>query len=131
MKPKGFIEPCVPTLVPKPPSGPDWVHEIKHDGYRLLVRRDGDKVTLYTRRGYDWSGRYRSISASAKKLRRKRFLIDGEAIIRGEDGIADFSKMRGRRDSHEVILYAFDLLEIDGKDFRSEPLLKRKARLKG
>jgi ATP-dependent DNA ligase len=54
----GFIAPCIPTLAFKPPSGPDWVHEIKHDGYRLIVRRDGAAVRLFTRRGYDWTDRY-------------------------------------------------------------------------
>ena len=54
----GFVEPCIPTLAFKPPSGPFWVHEIKHDGYRLIVRRDGKVVRLFTRRGYDWTDRY-------------------------------------------------------------------------
>jgi hypothetical protein len=57
----GFIEPCVPTRAVKSPAGPGWVHEIKHDRYRLNVRRDGDVVRLLTRRGYDWSGRYPAI----------------------------------------------------------------------
>jgi hypothetical protein len=54
----GFIEPCLPTAGNKPRTGPEWVHEIKHDGYRLLVRREGDRVRLFTRRGSDWSKRY-------------------------------------------------------------------------
>ena len=54
----GFVEPCIPTRALKPPVGPDWVHEIKHDGYRLIVRRDGATVRLFTRRGYDWTDRY-------------------------------------------------------------------------
>jgi ATP-dependent DNA ligase len=54
----GFVEPCIPSLAHKPPSGPDWVHEVKHDGYRLIVRRDGEAVRLFTRRGYDWTERY-------------------------------------------------------------------------
>jgi ATP-dependent DNA ligase len=56
----GFVDPCIPTLAAKPPAGPGWVHEIKHDGYRLIVRRDGETVSLFTRRGYDWTGRYPS-----------------------------------------------------------------------
>jgi bifunctional non-homologous end joining protein LigD len=62
----GCIAPCIPTLAAKPPSGPDWIHEIKHDGYRLIVRRDGDAVRLYTRRGYDWSGRYPTINSAER-----------------------------------------------------------------
>jgi bifunctional non-homologous end joining protein LigD len=56
--PSGFVLPCIPTQALKPPAGPEWVHEIKHDGYRLQVRRDGDVVRLFTRKGYDWSDRY-------------------------------------------------------------------------
>jgi ATP-dependent DNA ligase len=59
----GFVAPCIPTLAHKPPSGPDWVHEIKHDGYRLIVRRDGPAVRLFTRRGHNWTDRYPAIAA--------------------------------------------------------------------
>jgi ATP-dependent DNA ligase len=61
--PAGFIEPCIPILADKPPAGPRWVHEIKHGGYRLLVRRDGERVRLFTRRGYDWTERFPAIAA--------------------------------------------------------------------
>jgi len=60
-----FVPPCIPTRAPKPPAGPDWVHEIKHDGYRLQVRREGDVVRLFTHRGYDLSGRYPAIAVTA------------------------------------------------------------------
>jgi bifunctional non-homologous end joining protein LigD len=73
----GFIEPSVPTIAHKPPSGPGWVHEIKHDGYRLIVRRDGKAVRLFTRRGHDWTDRYPAIAAVAAKLRAKSFTLDG------------------------------------------------------
>jgi ATP-dependent DNA ligase len=76
--PVGYVEPCIPTLTAKPPSGPDWVHEIKHDGYRLMVRRDGDTVRLFTRRGHDWTDR-----SAAAKLRAKSFTMDGEAVVCG------------------------------------------------
>jgi hypothetical protein len=79
----GFVDPCIPTLTAKPPSGPDWVHEIKHDGYRLIVRRDGKAVRLFTRRGYDWTDRYPTIAAAATKLRAKSFTLDGEAVVTG------------------------------------------------
>jgi ATP dependent DNA ligase domain len=65
----GFVPPCIPTRAAKPPAGPGWVHEIKHDGYRLQVRRVGDEIRLFTRRGYGWSGRYPSISVTARLLR--------------------------------------------------------------
>jgi ATP-dependent DNA ligase len=66
----GFVDPCIPSLAHKPPAGPGWVHEIKHDGYRLIVRRDGEAVRLFTRRGYDWTERYRRWCPSPTKGRR-------------------------------------------------------------
>jgi ATP-dependent DNA ligase len=56
--PAGFIEPCLPTVSKRVPEGPHWIHEIKHDGYRMIVRRDGDRVRLFTRRGHDWTHRF-------------------------------------------------------------------------
>jgi hypothetical protein len=64
----GFVDPCIPSRAPKPPSGSDWVHEVKHDGYRLIVRRDGPTVRLFTRRGYDWTERYPAIASAAAKI---------------------------------------------------------------
>jgi bifunctional non-homologous end joining protein LigD len=86
----GYIPPCIPTRAYKVPAGPDWVHEIKHDGYRLQVRRDGDTVRLFTRRGYDWSGRYPAIAVTAMQLRARSFTLDGEACVCGPDGVATF-----------------------------------------
>src|SRR5262249_12739457 len=95
-RPNGFIQPCIPTRAAKPPSGPDWVHKIKHDGHRLQVRRDGEVVRLFTRRGYDWSDRYPAISRAAAKLKAKSFTIDGEAAVCGPDGIAIFNALHRR-----------------------------------
>jgi bifunctional non-homologous end joining protein LigD len=67
--PPGFIEPCIPSRAPKPPAGSGWVHEVKHDGYRLIVRRDGEAVRLFTRRGHDWTDRYPAIASAAAKIR--------------------------------------------------------------
>src|SRR5580692_7281601 len=89
----GFVPPCIATRAAKPPAGPDWVHEIKHDGYRLQVRREGDAVRLFTRRGYDWSNRYPAIARAAAKLRAKSFTLDGEAVVAGADGIAVFDAL--------------------------------------
>jgi hypothetical protein len=83
---EGFVDPCIPTLAAKPPSGPDWVHEIKHDGYRLIVRRDGKAVRLFTRRGHDWTDRYPAIASAAAKLRAKSFTLDGEAVVTARTG---------------------------------------------
>src|SRR5271165_6412090 len=125
----GFIPPCIPTRAAKPPSGPDWVHEIKHDGYRLQVRREGEVVRLFTRRGYDWSGRYPAIAVTAMLLRAKSFTLDGEAVVCGPDGVAIFEALHRRGTVTEAMLYVFDLLELDGEDLRALPLSDRKKRL--
>jgi bifunctional non-homologous end joining protein LigD len=125
----GFVDPCIPTRAPKPPSGPDWVHEVKHDGYRLIVRRNGETVRLFTRRGYDWTGRYPAIASAAGKIRAQSFTLDGEAVVCGEDGVAIFDALHRHGTVRAAILQAFDLLELDGEDLRSVMLGKRKARL--
>jgi bifunctional non-homologous end joining protein LigD len=127
----GFIAPCIPTRAHKVPAGPDWVHEIKHDGYRLQVRREGDKVRLFTRRGYDWSKRYPAIARTAAALRCTSFTLDGEAVVCGPDGVAIFDALHRRGTVSEAMLYAFDLLELDGEDLREMPLGDRKKRLAG
>jgi ATP-dependent DNA ligase len=105
------------------------VHEIKHDGYRLIVRRDGNTVRLFTRRGYDWTDRYPAIARAAAKLRGKSFTLDGEATVCGPDGIAVFDALHRHETVTEAMLYAFDLLELDGTDMRPVPLGERKRRL--
>jgi bifunctional non-homologous end joining protein LigD len=127
--PVGFVEPCIPTLAAKPPSGPGWVHEIRHDGYRLIVRRDGDTVRLFTRRGHDWTDRYPAITSAAAKLRAKSFTMDGEAVVTGADGVAVFDALHRRHKATNAMLYAFDLLEFNGEDLRPLPLAERKAKL--
>jgi ATP-dependent DNA ligase len=81
---------CIPMRGTKVPETPDWLHEIKYDGYRLRVERDGDRVRLITRDGHDWTKRYPCIVESALKNRQKHFVIDGEAVILGVD--IDFSQ---------------------------------------
>src|SRR6267378_942271 len=86
--PVGFIVPAQPIKASKPPSGPDWVHEIKHDGYRLIVRRDGPTVRLYSRNAYDWTVRLPAIAAAAQRIKAKSFTIDNEAVEVGPDGVS-------------------------------------------
>jgi bifunctional non-homologous end joining protein LigD len=129
VRPTGFVEPCIPTRAYKVSSGPGWVHEIKHDGYRLQVQRVGDKVRLFTRRGYDWTGRYPAIAVTATLLCARSFTLDGEAVVCGPDGVAVFDALHRRGTVTEAMLYAFDLLELDGEDLRGMPLLDRKKRL--
>jgi bifunctional non-homologous end joining protein LigD len=97
-------EPCIPTRGTKVPSGPDWFHEIKHDGYRLIVQREGKRVRLFTRNGYDWSARYPLIVAAALKNRCSSFMLDGEAVLRGVDGLSDFEGLHSRQHDDNVEL---------------------------
>jgi bifunctional non-homologous end joining protein LigD len=127
--PSGFIQPRLPTASDRPRTGPEWVHEIKHDGYRLMARRTGDRVRLFTRRGYDWSDRYPRIVSAMRALKTTLAMIDGEAVWCGPDGAADFDKLHSRAHDDEVFMYAFDLLELDGEDLRARPLEERKAAL--
>ena len=127
--PLAFIPPCVPTWSRHAPVGRDWVHEIKHDGYRLMVRRQGARVRLFTRRGFDWSHRFPLIVEAAGNLRVSSISIDGEAVVCGDDGISDFDRLHSQGWDAAVFLFAFDVLEIDGDDLRQEPLERRKARL--
>ena len=105
--PSGFIEPCQPLKADRPPSGPSWVHEIKHDGYRLMLRRDGLRVRCFTRNGHDWAHRFPGIAYAASKILASSFLIDGEAVIARDDGTPDFHALRSQRRGHEAVLYAF------------------------
>jgi len=114
---------------PQVPTGPDWLHEIKYDGYRLIVHRDGDRVRLITRGGYDWSKRYPRIVETALKDRHKQFVIDGEAIVRGVDGYSDFNALHSGKENESVELLAFDILALNGDDLRALPLSMRKTNL--
>src|SRR4051794_24899179 len=106
-----------------------WVHELKHEGYRLIVKRQEDRVRLFTRGGYDWTDRYPRIVQAVRKLRVNSFVIDGEAVICDRKGRADFDKLHTHAYDHEVTLYAFDLLELEGVDWSPRDLEERKMRL--
>ena len=123
------FEPCIPTRGTDVPSGPDWIHEIKHDGYRLIVLRQGKRVRLFTRNGHDWSGRFPLITEAALRHRCSSFVLDGEAVLLGVDGISDFNGLHSRKYDGEVQFYAFDILVDNGEDLRRLPLSMRKASL--
>jgi bifunctional non-homologous end joining protein LigD len=91
--PAGFIIPARPVAASSPPSGTDWVHEIKHDGYRMIVRRDGPMVRIYSRNAYDWTVRLPAIAAAAERIKAKSFTIDGEAVVLGPDGLSRFDEL--------------------------------------
>jgi bifunctional non-homologous end joining protein LigD len=121
--------PCLPTASKRAPTGPEWVHEIKHDGYRLIVRRVDDRVRLYTRRGRNLSGRYPLIVEAVRRLKARSAIIDGEAVVCGDNGRSDFDKLHAGGYDDQVVLFCFDLIEIEGEDLRREPLEVRKATL--
>jgi bifunctional non-homologous end joining protein LigD len=108
------IEPCLPSLGEQPPTGPGWVHEIKHDGYRLMARRDALSVgiRLLTRNGHDWASRYPLIVRAVNRLKVRSCLINGEAVCCNEHEVPSFDKLRYRSNDPEVVLIAFDLLTM-------------------
>lgn len=118
-----MYRPCLPRRVVKVPTGARWVHEIKFDGFRLIARRDGANVSLFTKGGLDWAERYPRIVASLLKLRVTSIVLDGEVVA------ASFDKLWSRKYDRNAELCAFDLLELNGEDFRPLPLLDRKTRL--
>jgi bifunctional non-homologous end joining protein LigD len=125
----GIIEPCLPSPAKAPPSGPGWLHEIKHDGFRILARRDAAGVRLITRAGNDFSSRFPFITMALGKLSVRSCLIDGEAIVCDKNGLAVFDLIRRHGALASAVHCAFDLLELDGRDLRREPIEKRKALL--
>jgi ATP-dependent DNA ligase len=125
----GFIEPCLPSPAKAPPTGPDWLHEIKHDGFRIIARRDAAGVRLYTRNGNDFTARFLLIVASVMALPVRSCLIDGEAIVSDASGLAVFELLRSWRHDAAAVLCAFDLLELDGQDLRQLPIQHRKHAL--
>ena len=124
--PAGFVQPCLPSHSPRPPIGGPWLHEIKIDGCRLLAIRDSGGVRLLTRHGTDWTDRFPKVHAAVSKLRCLSCLIDGEVGAPDDRGIPCFDQLRRRQ---PALLYAFDLIEIDGVDIRRNPIEERKRAL--
>ena len=124
------IEPCLPRLAKAPPTGPDWIHEIKHDGFRILARRDGPKVRLISRNGRNLTYRFPLAAAALAALPVHSCLIDGEAIVCDGKGLAVFQFIRNYRRGNIATICAFDLIEINGKDLSRQPIEDRKLELK-
>jgi bifunctional non-homologous end joining protein LigD len=124
-----FVKPCLPSSAKTPPSGAGWVHEIKHDGFRIMTRRDANGVRLISRNGNDLTSRFPLIATAVAALPARSCLIDGEAIVRDKTGLAVFDLIRGYRAVASAVLCAFDLLELDGEDLRRKPIESRKAAL--
>jgi bifunctional non-homologous end joining protein LigD len=130
------VDPCLATLVARPPKGPDWAYEVKWDGYRLVVHIEPGRVRVLTRGGYDWSERFTSIVDDARRLGVQTAILDGEAVVLDEHGRSDFGMLQralGRLPSAieagAIVFLAFDLLYLDGRDLRRLPLRERRRLL--
>jgi bifunctional non-homologous end joining protein LigD len=127
-----FVPPSLATLRTQAPSGPQWIHEIKFDGYRIEARLDRGRVRLLTRKQQDWTHRFPNVADAVARLAAKTALLDGELVVEDENGISNFSLLQtdlkeGRRDC--FVYYVFDLLYLDGHDLTGMPLIERKAAL--
>jgi bifunctional non-homologous end joining protein LigD len=127
--PAGFIAPCLPVKTTQMPSGRQWLHEIKHDGFRVIARKKGAQVRLYSRPGNDLTHRFPLIVDALARLRSRSCIIDGEAVACDKNGVASFNLVRYRHHDESIFLYAFDLIELNGDDLRPDPLEGRKATL--
>jgi bifunctional non-homologous end joining protein LigD len=128
--PAGFIAPCLPTKTTTLPSGgQEWLHEIKHDGFRIIARKSDGQVRFYSRPGNDFTRRFPLIVETLARLRSRSCIVDGEAVACDDNGVASFDLVRHHRANDSVFLYAFDLIELNGDDLRRDPLEVRKATL--
>jgi bifunctional non-homologous end joining protein LigD len=131
--PLRFIPPQLASSVDQPPpEGKHWIHEIKYDGYRCQVLREGRQARVLTRNGHDWSDRYSYIVRAAVNLPCQSAIIDGEAIVQDGNDISDFDALRPamRWRPESIILYAFDLMHLNGRDLRQQALSERREILK-
>ena len=124
-----FILPALPLLVEQPPRGPDWLHEIKWDGWRCQIIKDLDGIRIFTRKANDWTAELPTIVEAAQVLRAKRFIIDGELVAStvGHDFYTLPAAIRRR----QVNLIAFDLMHLGTTDMRRSWLEDRKEALAG
>jgi bifunctional non-homologous end joining protein LigD len=125
----GFIEPALATSIDKVPSGERWVHEIKFDGYRVQVHLRDAAVKVFTRRGNDWTNRFRKIATDAWHINVGSAIIDGEVVVPARDGATDFSVLQNELRSKKIVMVAFDLLYLNGYDQQKLPLFEHKALL--
>ena len=128
----GFIEPALATSIAKVPSGQRWVHEIKFDGYRVQTHLVNEAVKVFTRRGKDWTKRFKRVADAACHINAGSAIIDGEIVVPAADGTTDFSVLQNelKGNSTKIVMVAFDLLYLNGYDLRKHALVERKAHLK-
>ncbi|MER8964439.1 ATP-dependent DNA ligase [Mesorhizobium sp. M0808] len=123
----------MPTLVANPPQGDGWSHEVKFDGYRSQIIIHAGRARIFTRRGLDWTSKYRDLAAAAKEMDVQNAIIDGEIIVLNENGLSDFAELRKAitRRQHDLYFVAFDLLHLNGHDLRKMALEERREILAG
>jgi bifunctional non-homologous end joining protein LigD len=128
----GFIEPALASAIERVPSGSRWIHEIKFDGYRVQVNLANEAVQIFTRRGHDWTHRFKKAAHDASHIKAGSAVIDGEIVVPAADGTTDFAVLQNelKGKSTSIVLVAFDLLYLNGRDLRKVPLFQRKAELK-
>lgn len=128
-----FIEPQLATLEKEAPTGDDWLHEVKFDGYRMQAQIEGSEVRLLTRAGLDWTGKFEGpVTAALAKLKCRDAIIDGEVVVLADSGVSSFPLLQAdlsARRADRFIYYVFDLMRLDGEDLRREPLVERKQAL--
>jgi bifunctional non-homologous end joining protein LigD len=125
------FEPCLPRSASEPPTGPGWIHEVKHDGFRILAHWRGRNVRLFSRNGHNFADRFPRIAEAIDAPPVRSCVVDGEAIVCDDGGLAVFDLIRGHATNAGAVLCAFDLLEVNGEDIRREPIDDRKRRLSG
>jgi bifunctional non-homologous end joining protein LigD len=128
----GFVEPALATSIGKVPSGDRWIHEIKFDGYRVQVHLANEAVQIFTRRGHDWTRRFKKVADDAWHIKAASAVVDGEIVVPAADGTTDFSVLQNELKglSTKIAMVAFDLLYLNGRDLRKLPLHRRKAELR-
>ncbi|MDX8458138.1 DNA ligase D [Mesorhizobium humile] len=128
-----FIEPQLATLEKDAPAGEDWLHEVKFDGYRMQAQIEGSDVRLLTRAGLDWTGKFDGpVTAALAKLKCRNAIIDGEVVVLADSGVSSFPLLQAdlsARRADRFVYYVFDLMRLDGRDLRREPLVERKQAL--
>ena len=124
----GFQKPQLATLTDTAPDGDDWVHESKFDGYRCIAAVAGDQARCYSRAGHDWTDKFGHVTEALPDLDCESALLDGEVVVPHAAAGSQFSALQAALSSGGPLAYhAFDLLELDGEDLKSKPLLERKA----
>ncbi|TPI13532.1 DNA ligase D [Mesorhizobium sp. B4-1-1] len=128
-----FIEPQLATLEKDAPAGEDWLHEVKFDGYRMQAQIAGSEVRLLTRAGLDWTDKFDGpVTAALAGLKCRDAIIDGEIVVLADSGVSSFPLLQAdlsARRADRFVYYVFDLMRLDGKDLRREPLVERKQAL--